>query len=233
MEQLEQALAYLGRDPLFYMDMLEPLRRGTAELLYAEEDGVLLCESGGIHMMSAAGPAAAERCFALLSRCAMLVGHELWYKAEAVRRFGLHKEQICYQAAWLAPEPPAAAPFGGELRLLGEEMAQWVYDHYSHPFGGVAYMQGALRRGMLGAFVDGACAGFAGFHEEGSIGMLEVLPAYRRRGVGEALLRGAVRLALERGQYAFGQVFTDNQASLALQRKVGMSVSRERLFWLF
>ena len=233
MEQLEQALAYLGRDPLFYMDMLEPLRRGTAELLYAEEDGVLLCESGGIHMMSAAGPAAAERCFALLSRCAMLVGHELWYKAEAVRRFGLHEEQICYQAAWLAPEPPAAAPFGGELRLLGEEMAQWVYDHYSHPFGGVAYMQGALRRGMLGAFVDGACAGFAGFHEEGSIGMLEVLAAYRRRGVGEALLRGAVRLALERGQYAFGQVFTDNQASLALQRKVGMSVSRERLFWLF
>ncbi|MCI6398721.1 GNAT family N-acetyltransferase [Lawsonibacter sp.] len=233
MEQLEQALAYLGRDPLFYMDMLEPLRRGTAELLYAEEDGVLLCESGGIHMMSAAGPAAAERCFALLSRCAMLVGHELWYKAEAVRRFGLHEEQICYQAAWLAPEPPAAAPFGGELRLLGEEMAQWVYDHYSHPFGGVAYMQGALRRGMLGAFVDGACAGFAGFHEEGSIGMLEVLPAYRRRGVGEALLRGAVRLALERGQYAFGQVFTDNQASLALQRKVGVSVSRERLFWLF
>ena len=233
MEQLEQALAYLGRDPLFYMDMLEPLRRGTAELLYAEEDGVLLCESGGIHMMSAAGPAAAERCFALLSRCAMLVGHELWYKAEAVRRFGLHEEQICYQAAWLAPEPPAAAPFGGELRLLGEEMAQWVYDHYSHPFGGVAYMQEALRRGMLGAFVDGACAGFAGFHEEGSIGMLEVLPAYRRRGVGEALLRGAVRLALERGQYAFGQVFTDNQASLALQRKVGVSVSRERLFWLF
>lgn len=78
----------------------------------------------------------------------------------------------------------------------------------------------------------GAIAGLAGFHEEGSIGMLEVLPAYRRRGVGEALLRGAVRLALERGQYAFGQVFTDNQASLALQRKVGMSVSQERLFWL-
>ena len=40
MEQLEQALAYLGRDPLFYMDMLEPLRRGTAELLYAEEDAL-------------------------------------------------------------------------------------------------------------------------------------------------------------------------------------------------
>ncbi|MFQ9917932.1 MAG: GNAT family N-acetyltransferase [Flavonifractor plautii] len=52
---------------------------------------------------------------------------------------------------------------------------------------------------MLGAFVDGTLAGFAGFHGEGSIGLLEVLPAYRRRGLGEALLRGAVRLALERG----------------------------------
>ncbi|MFQ7452543.1 MAG: GNAT family N-acetyltransferase [Flavonifractor plautii] len=38
---------------------------------------------------------------------------------------------------------------------------------------------------MLGAFVDGTLAGFAGFHGEGSIGLLEVLPAYRRRGLGK------------------------------------------------
>ena len=94
-------------------------------------------------------------------------------------------------------------------------------------------MEGAVARGMLGAFVEGEPAGFVGFHAEGTIGMLEVLPPYRRRGVGEALLRGAVRLALERGQYAFGQVFTDNAPSLALQRKVGLAVSEEILYWLF
>ena len=82
-------------------------------------------------------------------------------------------------------------------------------------------------------FVDGVLAGFAGFHDEGSIGLLEVLPEYRRRGLGEALLCAAVRLALERGQYAFGQVFTDNRPSLALQRKVGMTVSEDILYWLF
>ena len=32
---------------------------------------------------------------------------------------------------------------------------------------------------MTGAFLDGVLAGFIGIHEEGSIGMLEVLPAYR------------------------------------------------------
>ena len=86
---------------------------------------------------------------------------------------------------------------------------------------------------MLGAFVDGECAGFVGFHAEGAIGMLEVLPRFRRRGIGEALLRGIVALALSRGQYAFAQVFTDNLPSLALQRKAGLAVSEEILYWLF
>ena len=90
-----------------------------------------------------------------------------------------------------------------------------------------------MDRGMLGAFVDGTPAGFAGFHIEGAIGMLEVLSPYRRRGIGEALLRGVVSLALSGGQYAYGQVFTDNAPSLALQRKAGMVVSQEILFWLF
>ena len=97
----------------------------------------------------------------------------------------------------------------------------------------MAYVEKVIERGMVGAFVDGVLAGFAGFHDEGSIGLLEVLPEYRRRGLGEALLCAAVRLALERGQYAFGQVFTDNRPSLALQRKVGMTVSEDILYWLF
>ena len=62
--------------------------------------------------------------------------------------------------------------------------------------------------------------------------MLEVLPAYRRRGLGELLQRAAINLALERGQIPFGQIIDGNEASLALQRKLGMAVSRSRLFWL-
>ena len=117
-----------------------------------------------------------------------------------------------------------AAPFG----------APYVCEHYSKSdIGGLEHIRQAIGAGMLGAFVDGTLAGFAGFHGEGSIGLLEVLPAYRRRGLGEALLRGAVRLALERGQYAFGQVLIDNAPSLALQKKVGMTLSEQPLYWLF
>ena len=86
---------------------------------------------------------------------------------------------------------------------MGEEWAPYVCEHYSKSdIGGLEHIRQAIGAGMLGAFVDGTLAGFAGFHGEGSIGLLEVLPAYRRRGLGEALLRGAVRLRWSWGQYA-------------------------------
>jgi len=216
--------------------MLEVLRRGSAELLWAGEGGVLLYDRGsGAYMLTARDRATLDGMLPLLpADCDLLVGHDLWYRDELAGRFGLWKEELCVQAAWMAPEPPEAPAFGGELRLLGEEWAPYVCEHYSKSdIGGLEHIRQAIGAGMLGAFVDGTLAGFAGFHGEGSIGLLEVLPAYRRRGLGEALLRGAVRLALERGQYAFGQVLIDNAPSLALQKKVGMTVAREPLFWLF
>ena len=95
-------------------------------------------------------------------------------------------------------------------------------------------MEEAVRRGVLGAFPTGSNqpAGFVGFHEEGSIGMLEVLPAWRRRGLGELLLRAAVNRALERGALPFAQVIEDNAPSLALQQKAGLTLSGTRMFWL-
>ena len=62
MTKQEAAQAYLRRDPVLYANLLEALRRGSAELLEAGEGGVLLYERGcGAYMMSAASPAVAGR----------------------------------------------------------------------------------------------------------------------------------------------------------------------------
>ena len=54
MEANETALTYLSQNKLLYLNMLEVLRRGSAELLYAGEDGVLLYDRGAeAHMLSA------------------------------------------------------------------------------------------------------------------------------------------------------------------------------------
>lgn len=231
MDKLQNVLARLGEKPVHFADMLEPLRRGSADVLYDGPDGVLMFErEGGVHMMTAQTPEGAEACFQKIQQCELLVGHELWYQEQAAERFDLSEAQLCWQAVWTNPAPPPEPKT--QLKLLDSALAPWVYEHYSHPFGGVEYMEGAIQRGMLGAYLDGELAGFVGFHDEGSIGMLEVLPQFQRRGVGLDLLHGAVRLALQQGAIPFGQVFTNNTASLALQKKAGLAVSDDVLFWL-
>lgn len=236
MSQTALALDYLSRDRALYANMLEVLRRGSGEVLSAGEEGVLLYDRAcGAHMLSAANPQVAQ---ALLARvpadCDLFVGHEMDYYRQVKDGWHFSGSQICYSAAYLGTEPLPIPDFGGRLVALDRSWAPWVYEHYSHPFGGVAYMEGVIDRGMLGLFLTGVPepAGFVGFHDEGSIGMLEVLPPYRRRGLGEVLQRAAVNLALGEGRYAFGQVFDDNIYSLALQKKVGMTLSATRMFWL-
>lgn len=230
-----RAEAWLRRDPVLHANPLEVLRRGSDEALFFTGRGVALLDGASGAWMLAAEPGAAG---ALMDRmpggCDTLVGHDLAYLEAAAERWGLAGRQICRSAAYLGRAPLPPLPFPGRLRRLGPEWAGWLDAHYSHSFGGTAYMEGAVRRGMLGAFLEGEDrpAGFVGFHEEGSIGMLEVLPHRRRMGLGEALLRAAVNLALSRGSLPFGQVFVDNAPSLALQKKVGMALSRTEMFWL-
>ena len=234
MTQKETALARLSGNRLLYIDMLEVLRRGTAQIRRAGPDGVLLYDPPSeVWFLDAETPAALDEMLPMLDGCVILTGHQMWYKDKLAAHFGFQTEQICRQSAWLAPQPPVVPSFDGELRWLDRSWAVWTEEHYSHSFGGVSYMEDAIDRGMLGAFVDGQPAGFIATHIEGSMGMLEVLPQYRRRGIGEALLLAMTASCLERGIYPYGQVWADNAPSLALQRKVGMTLSEELLFWLF
>ena len=234
MTQKETALARLTGNRLLYIDMLEVLRRGTAQIRRAGPDGVLLYDPPSeVWFLDAETPAALDEMLPMLDGCVILTGHQMWYKDKLAAHFGFQTEQICRQSAWLAPQPPVVPSFDGELRWLDRSWAVWTEEHYSHSFGGVSYMEDAIDRGMLGAFVDGQPAGFIATHIEGSMGMLEVLPQYRRRGIGEALLLAMTASCLERGIYPYGQVWADNDPSLALQRKVGMTLSEELLFWLF
>ena len=234
MTQKEIALARLTGNRLLYIDMLEVLRRGTAQIRRAGPDGVLLYDPPSeVWFLDAETPAALDEMLPMLDGCVILTGHQMWCKDKLAAHFGFQTEQICRQSAWLSPQPPVVPSFDGELRWLDRSWAVWTEDHYSHSFGGVSYMEDAIDRGMLGAFVDGQPAGFIATHIEGSMGMLEVLPQYRRRGIGEALLLAMTAFCLERGIYPYGQVWADNDPSLALQRKVGMTLSEELLFWLF
>ena len=89
-----------------------------------------------------------------------------------------------------------------------------------------------FRSEMFGIDENGRLAAFAGTHAEGSMGMLEVLPDYRRRGMGEALEACLIARQLEKGWVPFCQIFDGNEPSLRLQKKLGLKLASGRLYWI-
>ena len=233
MRELEMAADYLARQGLRCVDMLELLRRDSGSVRYAGSDGLLLWDKeSGAWFLSARSEEDLNRALSLIPEEARLATcHEDWHLDAVEKRLGL-KGRAFFQSVWTKKQPPELPPFQGELRRLGPEWAERVAEAYCQTFGDVDYILGAIDRGMLGLFDGEELAGFIGVHDEGSLGMLEVLPPYRRRGYGLVLQLAIIRAALAEGRYAYGQVAEDNAPSLALQRKAGMTVCPEKIYWL-
>lgn len=227
------AAEYLASEPVGNADLLEMLRRGTADVLYCTRHALAMHErASGAAVLCAETEREARAALAHLPRTGLYVAHGALCARLLREETGCTGGQKCRQARYLRPVPPAPVP-GVELRILDESHTDLVFEHY-HMAPGRDYVAERLAAGaMTGAFLDGVLAGFIGIHEEGSIGMLEVLPAYRRRGLGYALEAGAIRRALKEGAIPYCQVIEGNTASMELQKKLGLEFSDGFVYWLF
>ncbi len=79
----------------------------------------------------------------------------------------------------------------------------------------------------------GKTVGFVGEHLEGSMGILYVFPEYRKNGNGRRLEQWMIRHTMEQGFIPFGQVEISNIKSINLQKKLGMDISEEHVYWMF
>ena len=228
---IDKALAYLNRDPLLYMDMIEPIRRGVAEVLAAGEYGVLLHETmSGAHMLAADTRELGEELLSMVPSGSLWVAHQKFMVDPMLARYRLTHVYECLQAVYLSAEKQKES---GELliRPLDVSYAGQIVAQYAHA--GLAEIEGVLQRGNLfGGFLGEELAAFGGFHLEGSIGMLEVFPAYRRRGFARQLERYLMNLQLDRGRVPYAQIFMENDASVSLHRKLGFRLAAQPVYWL-
>lgn len=147
------------------------------------------------------------------------------------RAFGLKKGVPCTQWVYGESQPPRVP--AAEVRPITEEYLPLCAAHYHPEDGEAAYLRSRMEAGQLwGLFEDGQLAAFIGVHHEGSMGILEVLPEYRRRGLAMALEGWLIRWHLERGWTPFCHVYEDNPASHALQKKLGLTPAPEQVVWL-
>ena len=214
------------------MNIIDPLTSGEASLLYSAPGGVLVRETeSGVCMMSADNPSDEGAILNLIPPCHTLVCHQLSSVAAAREKLGFKRVLDCVAAAYMRSTP---ARFDGlyEIRPLTANHLKTVRAYY-HNVDSEAYMAGRIARGqMWGAFTGETLLGFIGRHEEKSIGMLEVLPQFRRKRVGAELEGYLINRLLAQGRTPFCQVFVDNAASVWLQKSVGMTVSRAHMYWL-
>ena len=230
MATMQAALSFLERDRLLYHDMRELLMRGSGEVLYAGADGVLLREKESGILFLAGAEEEDDLRLARQAEGGLLTLHRLESAQKLLGQRGWNTLQDCWQMVHLgeAPREPEE-----DLRILGPEYLEQVHAHY-HPEEDGEYLRDRLERGlMLGAFVKDRLAGFIGVHTEGSMGMLEVFPDNRRQGLASALERGMIYLQMRRGWQPYCQVIVGNEASVALQKKLGLTMAGGHVCWLF
>lgn len=230
------------RDPVRYLDMTEAVRRGIGTVVYASPSAALVDipspgEPNGSHtyLMCCSGMEDAQFLCGLLPAGGsfLAAAHEEFCVPLLQDRFGVgfFLDGVSYQAAYLRTQPLQIPDCGLTVRQLDAADLPQVSAHYQ--LEGEDYLRSLLEQGQLfGGFYEGAMVGFAGRHAEGSIGLLEVFPPYRRRGFASVLEGHMINLELSRRHIPFGQVLTDNAPSLALQRSLGMTISNGTLCWL-
>ena len=216
---------YLGIDRI--------VKRGSAEFIVQNDRFVLVRDTvSGVFFLCGE---VRDDDFALIDghldreRDALMVDSEELFK-KVFARYGFEDKLECYQVAYYGDAPKLDAKI--DVREAEKSDIPLIVENY-HLVGEDEIAKIVGRRALYLGFYDGEPVGFVGEHLEGSMGLLYVLPKFRRRGFGEALEKFCIAKTIEKGFVPFGQVEKDNEASLALQKKLGFTVSGKRIFWMW
>ena len=209
------------------------LRRGTGEIIEQHEQALFVRDTVSGAFLLACEDIALGR--EILSRrvvpsCRLLMVSDHTLGTEAFHQHGFSDLLECYQAAWYGAAPQLTPEL--TVREAGEQDLPLLLSAYDL-IGADELRQIVERKKLLLGYDGEQCVGFVGEHLEGSMGLLFVFPAFRRKGYAAALERFMISRTLAEGYTPFGQVEKNNPASLALQKKIGMTVSENLISWMW
>lgn len=222
-----------------YIDLIDPLKTGIAHAVSVKEDGVLIkiADVWGFNALTESR--AVEIAKIIASEKSEIEGvfqHGNKAIEDVMKIIGSTTYNVPCYIAGLFTDKQFEIDTDLEFRRLTDEYTDFVKNTY-HFFAdnpdSLKYAERAIKRGIWGGFKEGNCVGFIGTHEEGTMGMLEILPKYRRHGYGRALEEHLANEIMKQGRYPFCHVLENNTASLALQRDMGFWLSEDdRVYWL-
>lgn len=214
------------------LDLLQLLRHEDGYILYEGDEGGIVREGHAGTVIS--DILDADRLCEILKQLALPDFNIIEVKSEECAQklrevFGFNGCNPCSQ--WYYPNkiPPQLPDC--DIRPLTQEYAQLAGKHYYEEYDYVRSRIEAER--MWGLFADRKPAGFIGMHSEGAMGLLEVFPEYRHKGYGYALEAFLITLHLQRGWTPYCHVIDGNEASIRLQKKLGMECASLPAIWIW
>ncbi len=244
--ELQDCKNWMMRQKLLHIDMIELINRGRARIVYRDADELLLRDMiSGIYFHTRMADVPTEwnlpQELGKDERIECIAIHQREMVPFMEKYFHLKTDMECMQGAYTRKEklpvrglygPDGRGENGFSIRVLSEKFIPFVTEHYSE-IGTEEYVTDRIRHGAVyGAFYDEKIVGFIADHEEGSIGMLYVLPEYRKRHVAMALETYCMNLAIERGEIPYGQIVLGNEPSISLQEKMGICFAKETIVWM-
>lgn len=227
-------MEFLNRNYILYAGLIQSISRGTADILEESKQGIFLRDTVSDAFMLATENTETGKHWlktheSLKYSLMLLFQNDLAYFVS--KEYGLTPMLDCYQAVYMRKEPPALNN-NIQIQMAVDEDFKMIADNY-HMLSEWELKKIIKRRELFIGIHDGETVGFIGQHLEGSMGLLEVLPMHRRKGYGTALENYMIAHMLEQGLIPFCQVESDNCKSLDLQRKLGLTISDEHMYWLF
>lgn len=224
---------------ILYIDMIESLRRARGEVIYENGEGIIIKDEGaGVIMLAALEETASDRLIEEIPKekgVWQFIIHQKCLLKEMEKHFCISKvinmKQMAYTERTPVPAVKRIRDRGIDFRALTVFYLGEVLSHYH--MAPEDYLRERLLSGcIIGAFIEDKLVGFAGVHQEGSIGMLEVYEEYRHQGIGEALEAHMINLHISAGYTPYGEVVTGNAASMSLQEKLKLRIAKEEIYWV-
>lgn len=216
---------YIKKDPISFIHIEELLDRNYT-IIYASENGFIIHDND-VDFTYISFSDVNEMKEVLTNHH---YDHYLAYDKEIVEYFNDEgKTTNLYQYAFLSKEKFDVSEY--DIRKLGLEYLDTINKIYKALGPGEDNKDALVKDEVLGIFENNELAGFIGRHPEGCLGMLHIFEKYRRKGYGEALEKAKINDLLDRKQRVFEEVIEGNEASLALQTKLGFTKGDKTIYW--
>ena len=233
-------LNFLEKDLLYYANLVNSFNRGTVEVIHSSEAGFIVYENvAHYYAIDAFDVPTMIKIIDELSETIDLTQCVLCYDNEIMKhlwsKYSYSYQQECIQVvvldtAHLKKDKPARL----NIQQATDKDLQYIHNAYQQT--DISIIREAIFDGRLYVAYNPnnktERIGFAGIHNDTSVGFEYIEPLFRRRGYGSEILKYISAICVKRNLIPYMHILSRNMASIKMVKNLNFEVSKRKLWWI-